>query len=120
MQGIDSIYGDEEHIGFVHRQLRGLLLMLITVTPILAAGILDVFGRPLRHWLTEQFGKNLPIHGLWLFFFPLIAMLLAMLALTVIHWAARPEGRKSNRTFCRGRSSPPRCGGWSTRALVFT
>jgi len=91
MEGIHSIYGDEEHIGFFHRQLRGLLLLLITVAPILAAGILGVFGRPLRHWVTQQFGPNLPVHGLWLFFFPLVAMLLAMLALTVIFWVARPQ-----------------------------
>jgi YihY family inner membrane protein len=91
MQGIQLIYGDEERMGFLHRQLRGLLLLLITVAPILAAGILGVFGRPLRHWLTGEFGKNAPIHGMWLVFFPLVAMMLAMLALTVIYWVARPQ-----------------------------
>jgi len=91
MQGIQLIYGDEERMGFLHRQLRGLLLLLITMAPILAAGILGVFGRPLRHWLTGEFGKNAPIHGMWLVFFPLVAMMLAMLALTVIYWVARPQ-----------------------------
>lgn len=91
MQGIHLIYGDEERIGWLHRQLRGLLLLLITMMPILAAGILGVFGRPLRHWLTEQFGRNTPVHGMWLVFFPLAAMMLAMLALTVIYWVARPK-----------------------------
>jgi membrane protein len=55
------------------------------------AGILGVFGRPLRHWLTEQLWKNAPVHGMWLVFFPLAAMVLAMLALTVIYWVARPQ-----------------------------
>lgn len=91
MEGIHLIYGDEERIGFLHRQLRGLLLLLITMAPILAAGILGVFGRPLRHWLTGQLWKNAPVHGMWLVFFPAIAMLLAMLALTVIYWVARPQ-----------------------------
>jgi len=91
MDGIHLIYGDEERIGFLHRQLRGLLLLLITMAPILVAGILGVFGRPLRHWLTEQLWKNAPVHGMWLVFFPLMAMLLAMLALTVIYWVARPK-----------------------------
>jgi membrane protein len=91
MEGIHLIYGDEERIGFLHRQFRGLLLLLITIAPILAAGILGVFGRPLRHWVTEQFGKDLPVHGLWLVFFPAVAMTLAMLALTVIYWVARPQ-----------------------------
>ena len=91
MEGIHLIYGDEERIGFLHRQVRGLLLLLITMAPILVAGILGVFGRPLRHWLTGQLWKNAPVHGMWLVFFPLVAMLLAMLALTVIYWVARPQ-----------------------------
>jgi membrane protein len=91
MQGIHLIYGEEERIGLVHRQLRGLLLLLITMMPIVVAGILGVFGRPLRHWLTEQLWRNAPVHGIWLVFFPLVAMVLAMLALTVIYWVARPR-----------------------------
>ena len=91
MEGIHLIYEDNERIGFVHRQLRGLLLLLITMAPIVVAGILGVFGRPLRHWLTEQLWKNAPVHGMWLVFFPLAAMVLAMLALTVIYWVARPQ-----------------------------
>lgn len=91
MQGIHLIYDEDEHIGFLHRQLRGLLLLLITMAPIVAAGILGVFGRPLRHWLTEQLWHHAPVHSMWLVFFPLAAMLLAMLALTVIYWVARPK-----------------------------
>src|SRR5258708_22086538 len=52
MEGIHLIYGDEERSGFLHRPLRGLLLLLITVAPVLIAGILGVFGRPLPHWVT--------------------------------------------------------------------
>lgn len=91
MQGIHQIYDEDERIGFVHRQLRGLLLLLITMAPIVVAGILGVFGRPLRHWLTGQLWKNAPVHGMWLVFFPVAAMVLAMLALTVIYWVARPK-----------------------------
>ena len=91
MEGIHLIYGDEERIGFWHRQFRGLLLLLITMAPILVAGILGVFGKPLRHWLTEELWKNAPVHGMWLVFFPVAAMVLAMLALTVIYWVARPR-----------------------------
>lgn len=90
MDGIHLIYGDEEKLGFFHRQLRGLLLLLITVAPILVAGILGVFGRPLRHWLVGLVGKNAVVNGVWLVFFPLVAMTLAMLALAVIYWVARP------------------------------
>jgi membrane protein len=97
MQGIRLIYGDEETIGFIHRQLRGFLLLLITMLPIVAAGILGVFGRPLRHWLTDQLWSNAPVHGMWLVFFPLMAMVLAMLALTVIYWVARPREKHLSR-----------------------
>ena len=38
MEGIHIIYGDEEKPGFLHRQLRGLLLLLITIAPLLAVG----------------------------------------------------------------------------------
>src|ERR1700730_7620133 len=91
MEGIHLIYGDEERIGFIHRQLRGLLLLLITMVPIVAAGILGVFGRPLRQWASFEFGNIIPVHGMWLVFFPTVAMVVAMLALTVIYWVARPK-----------------------------
>jgi len=91
MDGIHLIYGDEEKLGFFHRQLRGLLLLLITMAPILVAGILGVFGRPLRHWFTGIVGKHAVVSGIWLVFFPLVAMILAMLALAVIYWVARPS-----------------------------
>ena len=91
MEGIHLIYGDEERSGFLHRQLRGLLLLLITVAPILIAGILGVFGRPLRQWVTGVIGAHRFVNGLWLVFFPLVAMVLAMLALTVLYWVARPK-----------------------------
>jgi len=94
MDGIHLIYGDEERIGFLHRQLRGLLLLLITIAPMLAAGILGVFGRPLRKWFTLRLGAAVPIHGLWLIFFPAAAMVLAMLALAVIYWVARPKEKR--------------------------
>jgi membrane protein len=91
MEGIHLIYGDQERSGFLRRQLRGLLLLLITVAPILIAGILGVFGRPLRLWATRVIGAHTFVNGLWLVFFPVVAMVLAMLALTVMYWVARPK-----------------------------
>lgn len=91
MNGIHLIYDESEKMGFLHRQLRGLLLLLVTVTPILTAGILGVFGRPLRHWLTGHLWRNAPVHVAWVVFFPLAAMTLALVALTVIYFVARPQ-----------------------------
>lgn len=90
MEGIHRIYGDKEQPGFLNRQLRGLALLLITIAPLLAAAILGVLGRPLRHWLTNQLGTHHPLQGWWTLFFPAIAIVLAMLALTVIYRVARP------------------------------
>ena len=91
MNGIHLIYDEPERMGFLHRQFRGLLLLLITVAPILAAGILGVFGRPLRHLLTGLLWKDAPVHVAWVVFFPLAAMTLALLALAVIYFVARPQ-----------------------------
>jgi membrane protein len=91
MQGIQSIYGDTDKLGFLHRQLRGLLLLLVTIAPLLGAAILGVLGRPLRRWLTHEVGKHTTFQGWWNVFFPVIAMVLSVMALTVIYRVARPR-----------------------------
>jgi membrane protein len=91
MQGIHLIYGDKEEIGFLHRQLRGLLLLLVTIAPLLGAAILGVLGRPLRHWIAREIGNRTAVHDSWTVFFPVMAMLLGMMALSVIYRVARPK-----------------------------
>jgi len=91
MEGIHTIYGDEEKPGFLHRQLRGLLLLLITIAPLLGASILGILGKPLRHWIAHEVGKHSMLQGWWNVFFPLVAMLLAMAAVTMIYRFARPR-----------------------------
>jgi membrane protein len=91
MEGIHIIYGDEEKPGFLHRQLRGLLLLLITIAPLLGAAILGILGRPLRRWIAHEVGKHSILQGWWNIFFPAAAMVLAMMALTVIYRVARPR-----------------------------
>lgn len=91
MEGVHTIYGDNEKPGFLHRQWRGLLLLLATIAPLLAASILGVFGRPIRLWISREFGEHHPFHGFWPFFFPLAAMVLSFSALTFIYRFARPQ-----------------------------
>ena len=91
MEGIHIIYGDKEKPGFLHRQLRGLLLLLITMAPLLGAAILGILGRPLRRWIAHEIGKHSALQGWWNVFFPAAAMVLAMLALTMIYRVARPR-----------------------------
>jgi membrane protein len=90
MEGIHIIYGDKEKPGFLHRQIRGLILLLITIAPLLGAAILGVLGRPLRHWIAHEIGDRTILQGWWNVFFPAAAFVLAMLALTVIYRVARP------------------------------
>jgi membrane protein len=91
MEGIHIIYGDRDKLGFLHRQLRGLVLLLVTIAPMLAATILGVLGRPLRRWITSEIGSPSLLHGWWNIFFPAAAIVLAMIALTVIYRVARPK-----------------------------
>jgi len=91
MEGIHSIYGDEEKPGFLHRQLRGLLLLLLTIAPLLGAAVLGILGRPLRKWIAHEVGKHSILQGWWNVFFPLAAMVLAMAAVTMIYRFARPS-----------------------------
>src|SRR5258708_453490 len=91
MEGIHTIYGDLEKPGFLHRQLRGLLLLLLTIAPLLAARILVVLGQPLRYWITREIGGQKFLSGWWNFFFPAAAIVLAMIALPAIYLWARPR-----------------------------
>jgi len=91
MQGIHTIYGDTQEFGFLHRQVRGLMLLLITIAPLLGAAILGVLGKPIRRWIAHEVGKHTILQGWWNVFFPLAAIVLAMMALTVIYRVARPQ-----------------------------
>jgi membrane protein len=91
MEGIHLIYADRQRSGFLQRQLRAVALLAVTIAPLLAAGILGVFGRPLRRWVAYEFGKSSSIQTLWVFFFHGTAILLAMVSLTVIYRVARPK-----------------------------
>ncbi len=91
MEGIQLVYGDRDRPGYLQRQLRSLLLLLITIAPLLVAAILGVFGRPLRHWVAYELDKSGAIQTLWGFFFHGTAIFLAMVALTVIYRVARPK-----------------------------
>jgi membrane protein len=91
MEGVHIIYGDRERPGFFARQLRALALLILTIAPLLVAAILGVFGRPLREWLGSEFGKGATAQAWWAVFFHGVAILLAMIAVTIIYRWARPK-----------------------------
>ena len=91
MEGIQTIYGDRERPSYLRRQLRSLVLLVVTMAPLLIAAILGVFGRPLRQWVAEELGKSNAVQTLWGFFFHGTAIFLAMVSLTIIYRVARPK-----------------------------
>jgi membrane protein len=91
MEGIHVVYGEPMRAGFIRRQLRALLLLLVTIAPLLAAAVLGVFGRPLRRWYGREFGHSVALQGVWGVFFPAAAIVLAAVSLTVIYRVARPN-----------------------------
>jgi membrane protein len=90
MEGIQKIYSDQHKMGFWHRHLRGLALLVVTIAPLLIAALIGVLGRPIRRWVTVHFGPHHPMSGLWPIFFPAVAFVLALASLTVIYRVARP------------------------------
>lgn len=91
MEGVHTIYGDPDRPGFLARQLRALALLILTIAPLLVASILGVFGRPLRRWLGSELGQGTTVQAWWAIFFHGIAILLAMIAVTIIYRWARPR-----------------------------
>jgi membrane protein len=91
VEGIHTIYGDPDRPSFFRRQLRALLLLLMTFAPLLAAAILGVFGKPLRDWISSEVVEGPIVHKLWVFFYHGAAILLAMLAVIIIYRWARPR-----------------------------
>jgi membrane protein len=91
MEGIHIVYGDRDRPGFFQRQLRAVLLLIVTIAPLLVAAILGVFGRPLRHWVARELGRSNSIQTLWGFLLHGTAIVLAMISLTIIYRVARPK-----------------------------
>jgi membrane protein len=75
---------------WISRQFRAMLLLVVTITPLLAAAVLGVFGRPLRRWYGREFGHSLALQGIWGVFFSVVTIVLAAASLTVIYRVARP------------------------------
>jgi membrane protein len=90
MAGIQLIYGDHERHSFLGRQLRGLILFAVSVVAWLVAVALSVFAGPVRQWMIRGFGKSPVVRGFWNIMLPVLAMILATVALALIYRFARP------------------------------
>lgn len=89
MEGIHLIYGDHDRYSFLGRQLRGLLLFCAMLVVWLAAVALSVFGRPMRQSISHVLGRSPLVRGFWSVMLPTLAMILAMVVLSLIYRVAR-------------------------------
>ena len=90
MEGIHLIYRDRGRHSFVGRQLWALLLFCVSIVAWVLAVALSVFGRPLRQWMIPGTGQSILVRGFWTVMLPVLAMVLAMLVLTLVYRVARP------------------------------
>jgi len=89
MEGIHTIYGDRDRPGFFTRQLRALLLLIPDDRSVAGGRDSRSVRRPLRQWLGSEFGKDATVQTWWAVFFHGVAILLAMIAVTIIYrWGA--------------------------------
>jgi membrane protein len=89
IEGIHLIYGDRERHSFLGRQLRGMLLFCVSIVAWLLAVVVSVFGRPLRQWMILEFGQSPLVRGFWTVMLPLLAMVLAVLVLSLVYRVSR-------------------------------
>ncbi len=89
MSGFRQIYGDREGPGFWRDQLRALLLLSLTIGPWIGAVVLTVFGRQLREWLIGRFGLPGVFNAIWGALFTALALVLAMITLSLIYHYGR-------------------------------
>jgi len=96
IQAFRGLYGDRTRSRYWRNQLRALLLLIVTIGPLLAAIILTVFSRQLRTWMIIHFGLPQLFNGLWAVVYVGMALVFAVLVLSLLYHVGRAEGRNWN------------------------
>ena len=94
IKGVELIHGESEGHSFLRRQLRALLLFLLTSVVWFGVVALTVFGLPSRQWITHRLGKSSLANSFWTILLPILAMILETLVLALIYRFARPRAAK--------------------------
>ncbi|HEV8385077.1 MAG TPA: YihY/virulence factor BrkB family protein [Candidatus Acidoferrales bacterium] len=89
LQAIRNLNGDKEPVRFWRQQWRAFLLLLITIVPLFSVIILTVFGGRFRDWMIYHFGLPRFFNGIWGFVYITLAVVLAMLVLTLLYRTGR-------------------------------
>lgn len=99
MSGFRQIYGERQGPGFWRDQLRALLLLSLTIGPWIGAVVLTVFGRQVREWLIGRFGLPGVFNAIWGALFTALALVLAMITLSLIYHYGRMRRDDWNRVW---------------------
>jgi len=90
-QGFRVIYGDEPAKGFWREQFRALGLLAMTFVPWVFSALITVFGKPWREWAIQHFGFSILFNLLWAFVYTSLALVLAMITLSVVYHFGRSQ-----------------------------
>jgi membrane protein len=96
IQAFRNLYGDKTPSRYWRNQFRALLLLIVTIGPLLAAIILTVFSRQLRTWMIIHFGLPQLFNGIWVVVYVGMALVFAVLVLSLLYHVGRAEGRNWN------------------------
>lgn len=87
------VWRDAKKPGYLQRYQRAIFMLTLTIVPWMLTGILTVFGRELRRWLTGFFGGGIFMRIVWAIVYDGAALATALLALIVMYHLARPHRR---------------------------
>ena len=96
VDGFAIVWRDPEKPSYWTRYKRALSMLCLTIVPWLLTGILTVFGRELRLWLTQFLGGGILLSLVWRVLYDGAALATAFLALIVMFHIARPHRRWRN------------------------
>lgn len=96
IQAFRNLYSDTTPSPYWRNQLRALMLLMVTIVPLLAAIILTVFGRQLRTWMIVHFGLPKLFNSVWLVVYVGLALISAMLVLSLLYRVARHDSPRWN------------------------
>ena len=89
VDGFAIVWRDPQKPSYFVRYRRALSMLLLTIVPWMLTGILTVFGRELRTWVTLVFGGGVLVRMAWAAVYDGAALATAMLALVVMYCLAR-------------------------------
>lgn len=96
MQAFRNVYKDASPSRYWHNQARSFFVLLVTFAPLLVAIVFTVFGRELRTYMIIHFGLPMFFNGIWLIVYVGLALVSAILVLSLLYHVGRFGERSWN------------------------